>query len=142
MKTVKELLGNRELFFVKTGSTIKEVVDYMAGKNIGLVPVLNDESKLVGVFSERDLVRRVIAKGEDISSLIVDDIMTKELILGTMDESYEECLQKMKKARIRHIIVAENGELKGVLSIRDLLEVDLNIKAETIETLHNYIYST
>ncbi|MCF8240607.1 MAG: CBS domain-containing protein [Melioribacteraceae bacterium] len=141
MKSIKEILESRKLYTVKSGVTVREVIDYLAEHNIGLVPVLTGEGKLVGVFSERDLVRRVISKGLNTYETKVDEVMTKELILGTLSESHEECLQKMKKAKIRHLIIAENDKLLGIVSIRDLLELDLLTKAETIEVLNNYIYS-
>jgi CBS domain-containing protein len=112
----------------------------MADSNVGLVPVLRT-GKLVGVFSERDLVKRVIAKGLSLEDTTVDDVMTKELILAKSDESYEACLKKMKDAYIRHIIIIDDGLLYGVLSMRDLLEMDITAQKETIQVLNNYIYS-
>ncbi|MBS3944781.1 MAG: CBS domain-containing protein, partial [Melioribacter sp.] len=109
--------------------------------NIGLVPVLGNEGKLLGVFSERDLVRRVISKGLDLNSTIVDTVMTKDLVIASINESHHECLKKMKDRNIRHILIIEEEKLVGILSIRDLLEIDLKVQQETIEVLHNYIYS-
>lgn len=93
------------------------------------------------VFSERDLVRRVIAKGLDLKATLVEEIMTKDLVLADVSESYEQCLQKMKERGIRHIVIIENEKLVGILSIKDLLEMDIVVQRETIEVLHNYIYS-
>jgi len=141
MKSIKQIVQSHELFTVKSGSAIHNVVYYMAEHNIGLVPVLSDDGKLLGVFSERDLVRRVIAKGLDLKSTIVDDIMTKDLILADASETHQECLKKMKDRGIRHILVIEKDKLLGILSVRDLLEIDIITQQETIEVLHNYIYS-
>ena len=74
MDLIKDILQGREVFTVRSGATIKDTVNYMASKGVGLVPVMNDE-KLVGVFSERDLVKRVIAKDKDLNSTFVDDVM-------------------------------------------------------------------
>ncbi len=112
----------------------------MAGKSVGLVPVMKDE-KLVGVFSERDLVKRVIAKDKDLNSTLVDDVMSTNLVLAKMDESNESVLAKMKEAKTRHILIIDNDKLFGVLSLRDLLEIDLNHCKTTVEVLNNYIYS-
>ena len=142
MKAIKEIMGERPLLTVNSGESIRSVVAYMAEKNIGLVPVLAGDGKLEGVFSERDLVRRVINKNLDLDATKVDEVMTKDLILADYGESYESCLKKMKDAGIRHIIVIENDKLLGILSMRDLLEIDIVAKKETIEVLHNYIYST
>ncbi|MGK9368270.1 CBS domain-containing protein [Melioribacter sp. Ez-97] len=141
MKTIKELLQNRNIYTVKTGTSVLDAVNFMAEHNIGLVPVLDEEGKLVGVFSERDLVKRVIAKGLDINTTKIDDVMTRELILADINESHQECLKKMKDKGTRHLLIIEDGKLVGILAMRDLLEFDLTVQKETIEVLHNYIYA-
>ena len=141
MKSLKDILVSQSLHTVKADSKINDVVCFMAEHNIGLVPVLSEEGKLLGVFSERDLVRRVIAKGLDLKTTSVEEIMTKDLVLANIDETYEQCLQKMKERGTRHILIIENEKLVGILSIRDLLEMDIKVQRETIEVLNNYIYS-
>jgi len=125
MESIKDILKGREVFTIQSGTSIKETVNYMAGKSVGLVPVMKDE-KLVGVFSERDLVKRVIAKDKDLNSTLVDDVMSTNLVLAKMDESNESVLAKMKEAKTRHILIIDNDKLVGVLSLRDLLEIDLH----------------
>jgi len=141
MKSLKEMCTSKNILTVNSGSKIIDVAQYMAEHNIGLVPVLGNEGKLLGVFSERDLVRRVISKGLDLNSTIVDTVMTKDLVIASINESHHECLKKMKDRNIRHILIIEEEKLVGILSIRDLLEIDLKVQQETIEVLHNYIYS-
>ncbi|MGB5288513.1 MAG: CBS domain-containing protein [Ignavibacteriaceae bacterium] len=140
MENIKELVTNRELYTVKKGTTIKDAVYYMAEKGVGLVPVM-DEGKLVGVFSERDLVRRVIAKNKSLEETRVEDVMTSKLIIAETHEANESILAKMKEANTRHILVIEDEKLIGVLSMRDLLELDLSVCKTTVEVLNNYIYS-
>ncbi len=140
MESIKDILNGRDVFTVQSGSYIKFTADFMASKGVGLVPVMKDE-KLVGVFSERDLVKRVIAKDKDINTTLVDDVMSTKLVLAKIDESNESILAKMKEARTRHILIIDNEKLVGVLSLRDLLEIDLNQCKTTVEVLNNYIYS-
>lgn len=140
MESIQDILKGREVFTVQSGSSIKEAVSYMAGKGVGLVPVMKDD-KLVGVFSERDLVKRVIAKDKDLNSTLVDYVMSTNLIIAKIDESHESVLAKMKEAKTRHILIIDNDKLVGVLSLRDLLEIDLNQCKTTVEVLNNYIYS-
>jgi len=140
MEAIQDLLKGREIYTVKSGSSIKETVDYMASKGVGLVPVMKEE-KLVGVFSERDLVKRIISQNKDLNATKVDDVMSTNLIIAKMDESHESTLAKMKEAKIRHILIIDNDKLAGVLSLRDLLEIDLNHCKTTVEVLNNYIYS-
>jgi CBS domain-containing protein len=140
MSSLGELLKNREVFTINSGSSIKQTVHYMAEKGVGLLPVLKD-GKLVGVFSERDLVKRVIAKDRDLNSTLVDEAMSTNLIMAKIDESHEATLAKMKEAKTRHILIIDGEKLTGVLSIRDLLETDLMSCKTTVEVLNNYIYS-
>ncbi len=99
------------------------------------------EGKLMGVFSERDLVKRVIAAGRDLHTTKVKEVMTTNLILASADEPYQSLLRKMSDSRIRHILIVENNSLTGVISMRDLLEIDVCAHKETVEVLNHYIYS-
>ena len=128
------------VYSVQSGLSVKEVANYMASKGVGLVPVMKDEN-LIGVFSERDLVKRVIAKDKDMILTPVDNVMSKDLVIAKIDEPNESLLAKMKEAKTRHILIIDNEKLVGVLSIRDLLEIDLNQCKTTVEVLNNYIYS-
>ncbi|MBA4318627.1 MAG: IMP dehydrogenase [Flavobacterium sp.] len=141
MKPISELIKDRKVHTVTKGATVRKVTEYMSEHNIGLVPVLSDEGKLLGVFSERDLVRRVVSKNLDSNNVYVEDVMTTNLVFAGIGESYEECIQKMKSKGTRHILILDNEKLAGIISVRDLLEVDITVKKETIEVLHNYIYS-
>lgn len=141
MKPISELIKDRKLHTVVKGTTVRKAAEYMSEHNIGLVPVLSEEGQLLGVFSERDLVRRVVSKNLDCNALKVDEVMSTNLVFAGIGESYEACIQKMKSKGTRHILILDNEKLAGIISVRDLLEVDLTIKNETIEILHNYIYS-
>jgi len=140
MESVQDLLKGKELYTIQSGTSIKQTVDYMASKGVGLVPVMKEE-KLIGVFSERDLVKRVIANNKDINTTLVDDAMSTNLVIAKIDESSEALLAKMKEAKTRHILVIDKEKLTGVISLRDLLEIDLNQCKTTVEVLNNYIYS-
>jgi CBS domain-containing protein len=140
MESITDLLKGREVFTVQSGVSVKETVNYMSLKGVGLVPVM-EQNKLIGVFSERDLVQRVIAKGKDINTTLVNDVMSTNLVIGKIDEPNESIQAKMKEAKTRHILIIDNDKLVGVLSIRDLLEIDLNQCKTTVEVLNNYIYS-
>lgn len=140
METIKDIIKGREIYTVESNTSVKAAVNYMAEKGVGLVPVLK-AGKLIGVFSERDLVKRVIAKDKDLNSTLVDDVMSTNLVIAKIDETTEQAMAKMKEAKTRHILIIDNDNLVGVLSVRDLLEIDLNQCKTTVEVLHNYIYS-
>lgn len=140
MKTLREFIFHRPLLTIQKNFTVREACDFMTKNKIGLVPIL-DGDKLVGVFSERDLMQRVVAAGKDPDNTKVEEVMTIDLVVSEEDETYLEALSKMKAANIRHILVKSGDKLIGVVSMRDLLQADLNLKDETIEVLYNYINS-
>jgi len=139
VKTLKTLLGEKRLLFVRTGMNVFEVTKFMDLHNVGAVPVLDKESKLKGIFSERDLVRRCIAKELDLKNTLVDEVMTKEVIVIEAQDTPEYCMKILKQERIRHIPVIEENSLIGVLSVKDLLLYDMKVKEEKIEMLNSYI---
>ena len=139
MKSVKELISNRLVYTVDKNVSVQAVVEYMAQKSIGAVSVL-DGDRLVGIFSERDVINRVVAKGLNPGAIAVSVVMTANLVVATADETYESCLRKMKQANCRHLPVVEGDKLVGFISLRDLLLVDISEKDDTIEFLNNYMF--
>ena len=141
MKTLKELLADRPLHFVKTGMSIIDVAKFMGLHNIGAVPVLEQSEilKLKGIFSERDLLRRCIAKEVDLFKTPVDEVMTPKVIVVESHDTPEYCLQIMKQEKIRHMPVREDKDLIGMISMRDLMLYDSTLKEEKIEMLNSYI---
>jgi CBS domain-containing protein len=139
MATLKNLLIDKRFFFVKSGMSVLDVAKYMDLHNIGAVPVLDSENKLKGIFSERDLMRKCIAKELDLKSTLVDEMMTKQVIVIEATDTPEYCLQILKQENIRHIPVIEENKLIGLISMRDLLLHDMKLKEEKIDLLNTYI---
>ena len=123
MKSIGELIQGHPLFHAKSSDNVREVVKMMAEKNVGAVAVL-DSGRLVGIFSERDLMKRVVAAGLDPMRTQVGNVMTKELVVGRPDDDINDALQKMHSIGCRHLPVVDSGNLLGMISLRDLLEID------------------
>src|SRR5688572_30893716 len=132
MKKARDLFSGQELTVVSKAQTVYEAAMLMAEKKIGAVPVVEGE-RVVGIFSERDIMNRIVAKDINPRETTVDQVMTKELIVGEPDENIEQILLRMKQANIRHLPIVENGKLIGIISFRDLLQADLNEKDEEIK---------
>ncbi len=139
MASLKDLIKQDRLHFVKAGMSVFDVARFMDMHNVGAVPVLADGNKLVGIFSERDLLRRCAAKELDLKTTLIDDVMTKGVILVEAHDTPEYCLQIMKQENIRHIPIREGTDLIGILSIRDIMYHDMQEKEEKIEMLNSYI---
>jgi CBS domain-containing protein len=139
MKPVGTLIEGQQMVVVPRGASVAEAAREMADHHIGAVPVV-DGNRLVGIFTERDLLTRVVAAGRDPAATPVRDVMTTELVMASPDESYEDCLRRMQQAGIRHLLVLRDGHLAGVLSLRDLLRLEADEKEEMITLLNAYVH--
>jgi len=139
MKTIGGLVAGRETFHVGSEQTVREAARYMTDRRVGAVSVL-EGTRLVGVLSERDVMARVVARQLDPDRTRVGDVMTKDLVVAQGTESHEEGLRKMKQAGCRHLPVVEGDQLVGMVSQRDLLQIDLSEKDEEIRWLNAYIH--
>lgn len=140
MKQIAELINRRPLVHAAPTETVRDAARRMSEKNVGAVAVL-DGGKLVGIFSERDVLNRVVAKGLDPDKTRVGEVMTKELVVASTNEDAEDALQKMFSRRCRHLPVVEEGNLVGMISLRDLFQVEeemIKEKASFLKELVTY----
>lgn len=136
---IRQLLENRPLLTIDKGASVQMAAEYMAKNNIGALPVV-DAERLVGVFSERDVINRVVVRNLVPAQTRVADVMTTNIVVAESDETYEDCLKKMKQANCRHLPVVEGEALIGFISLRDLLQVDIHEKDDKIEFLNHYMF--
>jgi CBS domain-containing protein len=123
MKQLAELIEDRPLVHVAMTDTVRDVALRMREKNVGAVAVL-DGGKLVGIFSERDVVTRIVAENLDASQTLIGVVMTKDLIVADPSEDIGDAVQKMVAGKCRHLPIVKGGNLLGMISIRDLLQID------------------
>jgi CBS domain-containing protein len=138
MSRVRDIVRNRELFYVEEGKTVAEVARRMADLHCGAILVLNGED-LRGVFSERDLMNRVVLEGRDPRSTRVEEVMSTHL--ATVDEtaSLEEAMELMHTHGCRHLPVTGEGRVLAFLSMRDLMHFELARKTEELHHMRTYI---
>jgi CBS domain-containing protein len=139
VKQLGALVEGREVYHVRVDHTVREVARYMTDRRVGAVPVL-DGTRLAGILSERDIMSRVVALGRDPDAVKAGEIMTKDLVVATPDDPYEDGVRKMKQAGCRHLPLVAKDRFLGVVSLRDLLQVDLSEKDEEIRWLNAYIH--
>lgn len=140
MKTIGALVaGRNEMFHLDPGQSVREAARYMTERLVGAVCVL-DESRLVGVISERDIMGRAVAAGLDLDRATVGEVMTRDIVVAHAGDSHEDGLRRMKQAGCRHLPVVEGDKLLGMVAQRDLLQVDLTEKDEEIRWLNAYIH--
>ncbi len=142
MKTVGEILGGRTPYWVAANWSVRRVVEYLCEKHVGAVPVV-DGDMVVGVFSERDLMRRVVLPGLDLDAAGIAEVMTPEVIHLEPDESYLAAKGLMLKHNIRHLVVKDaEGRLNGFVSLRELSETALKEATSLITKLNDQYYRT
>ena len=121
--TVGVLLAGKDsaVWSISPNATVFEAIQLMADKSVGVLPVV-DNSRLVGIISERDYARKVALKGRSSKDTPVRDIMTQKLLTATPSDSIAECIRIMTEKRVRHLPVLEGNEMIGIVSIGDVLK--------------------
>jgi CBS domain-containing protein len=120
MATLREIIKDRKVYSINAASTVLEAARFMMEHNIGALPVLRD-GVLAGIFSERDIMNRVVAVGRTPGTTAVSEVMTPNPRAVPVDETVEECLFIMREFGFRHLPIVEGRELKGLVSLRDIL---------------------
>jgi len=123
MKQIAELIEGHPLILAQSSDNVRDVARKMSERNIGAIAVL-DSGQLVGIFSERDLMTRVVVPGLNPDDTPVANVMTKALVAAKPEEEIGSALQKMQSLGCRHLPVVDEGTLIGMLSLRDLLKID------------------
>jgi len=139
MRTIGSIVADRDTYHLDGGASVREASRYMTERRVGAVAVLSGD-RLVGIVSERDIMGRVVAAGLDLDRTRVQDVMTRDLVVAHARDTYEEGLRMMKQAGCRHLPVVEGDRLIGMISQRDLLQIDLSEKDEEIRWLNAYIH--
>ena len=135
-----DLIKNQETYHAEPGQTVQVTVCAMVERNIGAVPVMQS-GKLVGIFSERDLMKRVVAEGRDVRSTCLAEVMTDDPLTVNLNEELEACMTLMRRHGFRHLPVCHEGQLVGMVSLRDILLHDLNEKDDEVRMMRAYIHS-
>lgn len=121
--------------------SVLEAAIVMTNKYIGSV-IVTDAARIVGIFTERDIMMKVIGKKKEPEETKVSDVMSKEIVKVSPNESCNYCLDLMKEKRCRHLMVFDRDEFVGILSLRDLVAYMLDEKEELISHLEHYISGT
>jgi CBS domain-containing protein len=128
MATIYDLVKDRKIYSIDADKTVVEAARFMMEHNIGALPVLRD-GELVGMFSERDIMNRVVAVGRMPGQTKIAEVMTPNPRAVHVDETVDNCLFLMREFGFRHLPICEGKQLKGLVSLRDVL-----LKASSSET--------
>jgi CBS domain-containing protein len=131
----------RKIVFIAPEETIKRCIDIMAECKIGALVVVDEDNKLIGIVSERDILFSCLHKGFDIKTAKVSDVVYTNVTVLSPHDVVEKAMQAMTDTKRRHILIREKDEYIAILSIGDLLYHILEDRARVIEHLENYIHT-
>jgi len=141
MRSVSQILKSKPeqtVHSVAPATSVFDAVRLMAEKNIGALLVVED-TKIVGICTERDYVRKFPVRGMSSNETRVRDIMATKVMYVRPDQTNEECMALMTNNRFRHLPVMDNGKLVGLISIGDLVNDIISEQKFTINQLVHYI---
>jgi CBS domain-containing protein len=143
MATVSKLMEAKSdgtNYTVAGSDDVLRALEVMADVNISAVMVTEGD-KIIGIFTERDYSRKGELKGLAAKTTKVTELMTKEMVTVTPDTSIDECMELMKKYRIRHLPVVGEGAMVGMVSMRDVVDILLADRESVITGLENHLIS-
>jgi CBS domain-containing protein len=137
---IETLLASKgpKVFTARPNQTVREVTQLLAQHNVGALVVMDEAEALVGIVSERDVVR-AIARGEAILDQPVSELMTRKLVVGSPQDDLSSVMQTMTERRFRHLPIVEGGRLVGMISIGDVVKAQLTRYQGEVETLQTQI---
>jgi CBS domain-containing protein len=126
------------LFSATPETTVYDAVQQMADRDIGALAVIGPE-RLLGIFSERDYARKIILLGRSSRETTVGEVMSYPASTVTPQDTVHDCLRMMTTYRLRHLVVTDQGQPVGMVSIGDLMKWVMSVQEDMIGHLHNYI---
>ena len=140
MLKVRELIQTKgsEIYYVSPNTSMRAAIELMVERKVGALPVLN-ETGLVGIISERDMIRFLAEEGESILEMQVESYMTRNVVTVLAETPLEECMQIMINRNFRHLLVTEGNQFLGIISMRDMVSTLLNDRDTLIQDLEKYI---
>ena len=141
MPSAKDILANKsgEVAIIGEDATVMEAAKIMSDRRIGSL-VVGRREKVVGIFTERDVLSRVVARHLDPLETMVKDVMTTPVACCQPTTKLAECRIVMTEKRIRHLPVVKENRLLGMISSGDILALEDREQKRTIEYLHEYLY--
>lgn len=118
-------MTSRTVITIGPHDTVSAAVQKLVEYDVGSLAVCDDKGNLVGIVTERDILKKCFKSIDACANLKVQDIMTKEVAVGIPDDDLEYAISAMKQKRIRHLPIMDNQKLVGMVSMRDLLDVEL-----------------
>lgn len=129
----------RSVITVSPNHTVEAAIQKLVDNSIGALPVCDAKGTILGIVSERDLLKECLRRPKSIGSTKVRDVMTKEVVIGVPDDDLGYVMDIMTQRGIRHLPIMDGAELQGMVSIRDVVDVMLEQSKAQVRFLNDYI---
>src|SRR5215471_7741479 len=133
---VRDIMTSEELATATLDNTLEEIANMMRDENVGAIPVLDEDDNLAGIITDRDIVVRAIAEGQDPAACTAEEILSQELHIIEPDADLEEAADLMARHKIRRLPVVESGTIIGMISLGDIsVKADDERAADALEDI-------
>ena len=139
--TVKEILSRKgsDVVTADPNATLSDAVQLLAARRIGAVVITGADRRIVGILSERDIVRTLAEKGAKALESPIGEVMTRKVITCGAGETVPEIMERMTVGKFRHVPVVEQGRLAGIISIGDVVKSRVQQMEQESAALQEYI---
>ena len=130
---IRELLKirSRPVITIGPNEGVSAAIQKLIENDRGSITVCNDKGELVGIITERDIVRKCFARSDAFANIKIQDVMTEQVAIGIPEDDLDYVIGVMRQKKIRHLPIVDNQKVVGMVSMRDLLDVQLSeTKAE------------
>jgi len=139
--TVREILSRKgsDVVTADPSATLSDAVQLLAARRIGAVVITGADRRIVGILSERDIVRTLAEKGAQALEQPISEVMTRKVITCGVGETVPEIMERMTVGKFRHVPVVEQGRLAGIISIGDVVKSRVQQMEQESAALQEYI---
>jgi len=125
MRDLLKIKG-RPVITIAPNETVAAAIQKLAEYDRGSISVCNEKGELVGIITERDIVRKWLVHRDALAGIRIEDVMTRAVAVGTPDDDLDYAISVMRQKRIRHLPIVDQQQVVGMISMRDLLDVQLS----------------
>ena len=140
---ISQILRHKDgnVFTINSTQCIADAASILTNKGIGALLVEDNDSSIIGILSERDIVRGMVPHGADLHDVPVAELMTTNIVSCSLNDTVLEAMAMMTDRRIRHLPVYEDSQLIGLISLGDLVKSRIAEVQEEAEAMRSYIHS-
>ena len=132
-------MKGRHLITIRPDDTVEAAIRKLVDNKIGAMPVCDGKGNLIGIISERDLLKECAQRAKSIDKTTIKDVMTRNVVIGIPEDDLDYVMDVMTQKGIRHLPIMDGPKLEGMVSIRDVVDIQLEKSKAEARFLNDYI---